>query len=258
MKDLKKPGNLISLSREGEYISHKQKSQHACQLENRGNLFSCHLNSKLFPFRIPKFPTIVPAVKLFLRSRIDVSFKKSAIETFQSILRGKGISQRSQRKKNVTFTDDLTEIIGYGGDDFFSEDEEEEDEQDTAESLNGDDEIPPDSEEERALGNLTRANTNFNTITANLTEIVATNESSKSSSKSFASLMLGRIQKDSEGKKTTLLVSVTPFGGDESLPTAKRPGDKKVNGFVNGFTNFSKCKSTTTTTTVDNEKAEVG
>lgn len=149
----------------------------------------------------------------------------------------------------------MTEIIGYGGDDFFSEDEEEEDEQDTAESLNGDDEIPPDSEEERALGNLTRANTNFNTVTANLTEIVSSaNESSKSSSKSFASLMLGRIQKDSEGKKTTLLVSVTPFGGDESLPTARRPGDKKVNGFVNGFTNFSKCKSTT----ADNEKAEVG
>lgn len=176
---------------------------------------------------------------------------------FQSILRGKGISQKSERKKkSVTFTEGLTEIIGYGGDDFFSdgeEEEEEEDEQDTADSLNGDDEIPPDSEEERALGNLTRANTNFNTVTANLTEIVAANESSKSTGKSFASLMLGRIQKDSEGKKTTLLVSVTPFGGDESLPTARRPADKKVNGFVNGFANFSKCKAT-----VDNEKAEVG
>lgn len=176
---------------------------------------------------------------------------------FQSILRGKGITQgKSERKKkSVTFTERLTEIIGYGGDDFFSdeEEEEEEDEQDTADSLNGDDEIPADSEEERALGNLTRANTNFNTVTANLTEIVAANESSKSTGKSFASLMLGRIQKDSEGKKTTLLVSVTPFGADESLPTARRPADKKVNGFVNGFANFSKCKAT-----VDNEKAEVG
>lgn len=98
----------------------------------------------------------------------------------------------------------------------------------------------PDSEEERALGNLTRANTNFNTITANLTPIVPANEPSKPTTRSFASLMLGKIQKDSEGKKTTLLVSVTPFGGDESLPTAKRPSDKKVNGFANGFSSPSK------------------
>lgn len=159
-------------------------------------------------------------------------------------------SQKDQRKKSVAFTERLTEIIGYGGDDFFS-DGDEGDEQDFVESLNEDDDALPDSEEERALGNLTRANTNFNTITANLTEIVSTNETSKSSSatKSFASLMLGRIQKDSEGKKTTLLVSVTPFGGDESLPTAKRPSDKKVNGFVNGFTR-SKMAET--------DKSEVG
>lgn len=163
---------------------------------------------------------------------------------FQSILRGRTVCQKGQKKKNVAFTEYLTEIIGYGGDDFFS-DAEEEDEQDLAESFNGDDDPLPDSEEERALGNLTRANTNFNTITANLTEIVSTNETSKSSAtRSFASLMLGRIQKDSEGKKTTLLVSVTPFGGDESLPTAKRPSDKKVNGFVNGLVpSPSKCKN---------------
>lgn len=32
-----------------------------------------------------------------------------------------------------------------------------------------------------------------------------------------------------KGKKKTLLVSVKPFGGDDSLPTAKRPSDKKIN-----------------------------
>jgi len=47
--------------------------------------------------------------------------------------------------------------------------------------------------------------------------------------KSFASLMLGKVQRDADGKKTTLLVSVTPFGGDESVPTAKRPIDRKIN-----------------------------
>lgn len=163
------------------------------------------------------------------------------------------MSQKDQKKKSVAFTERLTEVIGYGGDDFVSEGEEE-DEQDLVESFNGDDDTLPDSEEERALGNLTRANTNFNTITANLTEIVSTNETSKSSTttRSFASLMLGRIQKDSEGKKTTLLVSVTPFGGDESLPTAKRPSDKKVNGFVNDLTNFTKSKL------METDKSEVG
>ncbi|XP_033190919.2 uncharacterized protein LOC117157194 isoform X2 [Bombus vancouverensis nearcticus] len=172
-----------------------------------------------------------------------LNYVKTDNVKIQSILRGKAVSQKDQKKKSVAFTERLTEVIGYGGDDFVSEGEEE-DEQDLVESFNGDDDTLPDSEEERALGNLTRANTNFNTITANLTEIVSTNETSKSSTttRSFASLMLGRIQKDSEGKKTTLLVSVTPFGGDESLPTAKRPSDKKVNGFVNGLTNFTKSK----------------
>ncbi|XP_076677123.1 uncharacterized protein LOC143373614 isoform X3 [Andrena cerasifolii] len=152
----------------------------------------------------------------------------------QSILRCKGAFQRDQKKKSVAFPECLTEIIGYGGDDFLS-DGEEEDEQDFVESFGADDDWAPDSEEERALGNLTRANTNFNTITANLTEIVPAHETSKSTAaRSFASLMLGRIQKDSDGKKTTLLVSVTPFGGDETLPTAKRPSDKKANGFANG------------------------
>ncbi|KAK9298836.1 hypothetical protein QLX08_007980 [Tetragonisca angustula] len=192
-----------------------------------------------------------------------LNYGKTDNVKIQSILRGKTVSsQKDQRKKSVAFTERLTEIIGYGGDDFFS-DGDEGDEQDFVESFNGGDDALPDSEEERALGNLTRANTNFNTITANLTEIVSANETSKppTTTKSFASLMLGRIQKDSEGKKTTLLVSVTPFGGDESLPTAKRPSDKKMNGFVNGFTNFSRSKTAETdkseTTARSTKKADV-
>ncbi|XP_078032635.1 uncharacterized protein LOC144467619 isoform X2 [Augochlora pura] len=171
-----------------------------------------------------------------------LNFKTDSVK-IQGILRGKAISQKDQKKKAVAFPECLTEIIGYGGDDVFT-DEEEDDEQDFAESFGTDDDTLPDSEEERALGNLTRANTNFNTITANLTAAVTANETPKSSSgtRSFASLMLGRIQKDSEGKKTTLLVSVTPFGGDETLPTAKRPADRKINGFVNGSSSPAKHK----------------
>ncbi|XP_066582439.1 serine-rich adhesin for platelets isoform X2 [Prorops nasuta] len=148
----------------------------------------------------------------------------------QGILRGKIAIEKVEKKKNVAFPDSLTEVIGYGGDDFFSDGDEDDDQ---GESLTNEEDIIPDSEEERALGNLTRANTNFNTITANLNQIDATDDSNKSlantvASKSFAPLMLGRIQKDPDGKKTTLLVSVTPFGGDDSIPTAKRPIDRKI------------------------------
>ncbi|XP_014486857.1 PREDICTED: serine/arginine repetitive matrix protein 2 isoform X2 [Dinoponera quadriceps] len=167
----------------------------------------------------------------------------------QSILRGKTVCRKDQRKKNVGFPDSLTEIIGYGGDDFFSDSEEEHDEFHVDSSASPEDEVP-DSEEERALGNQTRANTNFNTVTANLTDPPGSNGSSdaiKSPTtttppKSFASLMLGRIQRDADGRKTTLLVSVTPFGGDEAVPTAKRPVDRKINT-INLQASPFKCKS---------------
>lgn len=163
----------------------------------------------------------------------------------QSILRGKAVCRKDQRKKNVGFPESLTEIIGYGGDDFFSDGEEDNDEFQVDAGTSSDDEVP-DSEEERALGNLTRANTNFNTITANLTGSNGSNDAIKPSTttppKTFASLMLGRIQRDADGRKTTLLVSVTPFGGDESVPTAKRPVDRK-NNTINLQASSFKCKS---------------
>lgn len=150
----------------------------------------------------------------------------------QSILRSKTICRKDQRKKNVGFPKSLTEIIGYGGDDFSDgEDEKDPGKIDSAKE----EDLVPDSEEERALFDLTRSNTNFNTISANLTDVVDHDATKSSSSttvtpaKSFAPLMLGKVQRDADGKKTTLLVSVTPFGGDESVPTAKRPIDRKIN-----------------------------
>lgn len=149
----------------------------------------------------------------------------------QSILRGKTVCRKDQRKKNVGFPESLTEVIGYGGDDF--SDGEEDRGGGRVDSKSED--LVPDSEEERALFDLTRANTNFNTVTANLTNVEsndspdASKSSTTSPAKSFASLMLGKIQRDADGRKTTLLVSVTPFGGDESVPTAKRPTDRKIN-----------------------------
>lgn len=151
--------------------------------------------------------------------KATMSFKTDN-HKLQSILKGK---MSSQAKKKVAFPESLTEIIGYGGDDFSDSEEFE-----LNESSSLEDEVP-DNEEERALSNLTRTNTNFNTITANLTEVATAPEAKKS----FASLMLGKVQKDADGKKKTLLVSVTPFGGDDLLPTAKRPNDKKIGNHSN-------------------------
>ncbi|KYN05394.1 hypothetical protein ALC62_03679 [Cyphomyrmex costatus] len=151
----------------------------------------------------------------------------------QSILRDKTACRKDQRKKNVGFSESLTEVIGYGGDDF-SDGEEDRDGIQVDSSAKSED-LVPDSEEERALIDLTRVNTNFNTVTANLTNVEnnSSHDVSKSSTaspaKSFASLMLGKIQRDADGRKTTLLVSVTPFGGEETVPTAKRPTDRKIN-----------------------------
>ncbi|XP_046750425.1 uncharacterized protein LOC124413706 isoform X2 [Diprion similis] len=137
----------------------------------------------------------------------------------QGILKGK---TSSRGKKKVAFPDSLTEVIGYGGDDFSDSEEFE-----LSESSLGVEDDLPDGEEERALCNLTRANTSFNTVTANLSS-----SGIPDAKKSFASLMLGKPRKDSDGKKKTLLVSVTPFGaGDAVVPTAKRPAERKAVNF---------------------------
>ncbi|XP_018308135.1 uncharacterized protein [Mycetomoellerius zeteki] len=170
-----------------------------------------------------------------LRLNVEKASTNLKIDHFQlqSILRDKTVCRKDQRKKNVGFPESLTEVIGYGGDDF-SDSEEDRDGIQVDSSAKSED-LVPDSEEERALFDLTRANTNFNTVTANLTNVEnnGSHDVSKSSTasppKSFASLMLGRIQRDADGRKTTLLVSVTPFGGEESVPTAKRPIDRKIN-----------------------------
>ncbi|KAJ8686935.1 hypothetical protein QAD02_022729 [Eretmocerus hayati] len=155
-------------------------------------------------------------------------------------------NQVRSKRKNVAFPDSLTEIIGYdGGDDGSDPADDYDPVDDEADSSSlGVDELP-DSEEERALGNLTRANTNFNTVTANLNSPPPSLKETKSASgfvigsesnssiissatKGLSSLGLGRTRKDADGKKTTLLVSVKPFGAeDTAVPTARRPNDKK-------------------------------
>lgn len=126
-------------------------------------------------------------------------FKKSP----PSILK---IHPKKKNKRNVRFPEEVSSVIGFGGDDW-SDGEEFEMSEETE-----DDDTFPETEEERELHKITKLNTDFNTVKANLL--------GDSASKSYTSLMLGKVQTDSDGKKKTLLVSVTPFGQD-SKPNVK-------------------------------------
>ncbi|CAK1585155.1 unnamed protein product [Parnassius mnemosyne] len=110
-------------------------------------------------------------------------------------------------KRNVRFPEEVSSVIGYGGDDW-SDGEEFEVSED-----NDDEDIFPDTEEERELYKITKSNTDFNTVKANLL--------GDSVAKSYTSLMLGKVQTDSDGKKKTLMVSVTPFGQENKNPNVK-------------------------------------
>ncbi|XP_063362427.1 uncharacterized protein LOC134651306 isoform X1 [Cydia amplana] len=119
---------------------------------------------------------------------------------------------KKKNKRNVRFPEEVSSVIGYGGDDW-SDGEEFEISEETEE-----DDTFPDTEEERELHKVTKLNTDFNTVKANLL--------GESASKSYTSLMLGKVQTDSDGKKKTLLVSVTPFGQENKSPNVKSHGRK--------------------------------
>ncbi|PSN47608.1 hypothetical protein C0J52_04559 [Blattella germanica] len=109
----------------------------------------------------------------------------------QSILKNSHQTCRSKHSA-VHFPAEESQIIGFGGGECFSSDGEDITEQeDSAAGSDGE-----EGEEEQALQRLTRTNTDFNT---NL---------------SHSGLQLGKPVTDSEGKRKTLLVSVTPY----SLP----------------------------------------
>lgn len=117
------------------------------------------------------------------------------------------IQAKKKNKRNVRFPEEVCSVIGFGGDDW-SDGEDFEMSED-----NEEDDTFPDTEEERELYRITKSNTDFNTVKANLL--------GDSAAKSYTSLMLGRVQTDSDGKKKTLLVSVTPFGQENKPNNVK-------------------------------------
>lgn len=99
-------------------------------------------------------------------------------------------------------------MIGFGGDEFFSSDGEDAGEPEENVVVPDDDVV--DGEEDRALQKLTRTNTDFNTVAANLS-----GTGSGETKRTYTQLLLGKPVTDAEGRRKTLQVSVTPFGGLE-------------------------------------------
>lgn len=124
----------------------------------------------------------------------------------------KGIMKtRTKKSKSgkVSFPKELTKVIGFGGewsdDDASSESEPEP----LPASPSATDDLSKEIDElEQELMHLTKANTDYNTINDNLL-----GDPDANVKRSFAALKLGTPQKDSDGKKQTLKISVTPFGG---------------------------------------------
>jgi hypothetical protein len=151
-------------------------------------------------------------------------------------------TSKKSKKKSVNFPKEVSEIIGYGGEISGSSD------------ASDDDDVPDKSkdkevvyEEDEHLMKLTKSNTEFNQNNGNLL-----GDPTSNIKKSFAALKLGAPQKDSAGKKQTLKINVTPFGGlsgqtqetkSKIIPSASKDEKSKNNGIV--------LKSITSTATDD-------
>lgn len=111
------------------------------------------------------------------------------------------------------FPAEESEVIGFGGDELYPSDSEDIIEPEEN-GLTCDDDV--DVEEDRALQRLTRTNTDFNSLVENLS-----GSGNSETKRTYTQLLLGKPLTDAEGRRKTLQVSVTPFGGQDesSVPT---------------------------------------
>ncbi|KAL1461247.1 hypothetical protein WDU94_013164 [Cyamophila willieti] len=137
----------------------------------------------------------------------------------------------------VTFNAEESEVIGYGGNDEFSDDDDDDDFFDENPKYEGED--LPDSEYEKELQKLTKANTDFNSVTENL------NKEPSENTKPITPLKLGRPDLN-EGKTKSVLVTVQPFGSNTTNTPAKVNATKVIpsNGVLrNGTTEIDSVTS---------------
>ncbi|XP_075223294.1 uncharacterized protein LOC142325424 isoform X2 [Lycorma delicatula] len=153
---------------------------------------------------------------------------------------GKTVNSGSVLK--VNFPVEESEIIGYGGDDEFdSSDESDSGENDDDGMNNSEFDDKDDDDDDIDLQRLTKSNTDFNSVTANLTdETISTPNTDNfvnNTKKLHIPLMLGRLNTDSDGQKKTLLVSVKPFGSDVEINTKIKNQKTVCNNINNKLSN---------------------
>lgn len=144
------------------------------------------------------------------RKFITPSVSHATNEPLKGIIKTR--TKKSSKSGKVSFPKELTKVIGYGGE--WSDDDassESEPEPLPASPTSSDDLSKEIDELEQELMHLTKVNTDYNMINGNLLGDPEANVK-----RSFAALKLGTPQKDSDGKKQTLKISVTPFGGPVS------------------------------------------
>lgn len=176
--------------------------QHPCQrfVQNAWKKDMC---SNCFKSKEEHTPALSSQTKSFA-SKIKLASppSKSIIKvTFPS-------GSKSKKKKSVNFPKEVSEVIGTGGEWSEEGSDEDEDMADNQSSGSKEELVYEDDEE---LQRLTKTNTEFNTNNGNLL-----GDPTANIKRSFAALKLGAPQKDATGKKQTLKISVTPFGGGSS------------------------------------------
>lgn len=124
---------------------------------------------------------------------------------FQGILKGTKCLSQTAKANKVLFHNNEFEVIGFGGDDVYSD---EDDYPDAPINGSTDDDDDYDNEEDRAFQKLTKTNTDYNSVPENLQE-----PKNGEVKKLIEPLKLGKQLLDDKGNKKTLLVTVTPFGG---------------------------------------------
>ncbi|GAB0099695.1 uncharacterized protein DMENIID0001_155820 [Sergentomyia squamirostris] len=136
----------------------------------------------------------------------------------KGIIRSLG-GKRSSKKNKVSFPKELSQVIGFGGDWIDSDTDSDNEAVDlgAAPVTTTENHSPTYDENDHDLQRLTKTNTDFNTNNGNLLGDPEVNIK-----RSFAALKLGTPQKDNDGKKQTLKISVTPFSTSNKVNEIKQ------------------------------------
>ncbi|RZF44961.1 hypothetical protein LSTR_LSTR001922 [Laodelphax striatellus] len=122
----------------------------------------------------------------------------------QSIL--KTDKSKKSSSLNVKFPEEESKVIGYGGEEFSDDEEVFEFEPDPVSTET--DHSADNAEDDKDLQRLTKSNTEFNSISANLND----NADPAKKPQPQKPLMLGQIDSNKNAQSPPLLVSIKPFG----------------------------------------------